>query len=98
MADYTVRIVLHDATATHYQRLHEAMEAAGAKRQIRGDSGILFDLPDGEYVMSNSLTAVRLRDAVVDIATAVKAEPSPSVLVTETLSWAWMLRPAPGQS
>lgn len=98
MPDYTVRIVLHGATIGHYQQLHELMGKAGAQRAVRGLNGRLYDLPDGEYVLSNSLPVSRVMEAVADIAGSVKPLPLPSVLVTETLRWAWQLRPVPGQS
>jgi hypothetical protein len=98
MPDYTVRIVLHGATAKHYQLLHELMAKAGARRTVCGSQGMLFDLPDGEYVLSNSLSVGKVMEAVAGIAASIKPLPIPSVLVTETLSWAWQLRPVPGQS
>lgn len=98
MPDYTVRVVLHGATAKHYQLLHEMMGKAGARRTVRGSNGMLFDLPDGEYVLSNSLPVTKVMDAVADIAGSVKSLPQPSVLVTEAIGWAWQLRPVPGRS
>jgi len=98
LPDYTVRIVLHGATAKHYQLLHDLMGKAGARRTVGGSNGILFDLPDGEYVLANSLPVSKVMEAVADIAGSVKSLPRPSVLVTETIRWAWQLRPVPGQS
>lgn len=98
MPEYTVRIVLHGATPKHYQSLHVLMAKAGARRTVRGLNGMLFDLPDGEYVLSNSLSVSKVMEAVADIAGSVKPVPQPSVLVSETIRWAWQLRPVPGRS
>lgn len=98
MAAYLIRVVLHGATSSHYTTLHERMLEAGAKRSIVGTNGVLFDLPDGEYVLASSYTTEKVRDGVADIAAAVKGSPAPSVLVAAYSNIAWQLRPVPGQS
>lgn len=98
MAFFTIRVVLHAATAKNYADLHARMINAGASRTIRGDDGVVYDLPDGEYDLVSGLDAGSVMRAVADIARGVKAVPDPSVLVTEAKSRAWRLRPVPGQS
>lgn len=97
MASFLIRVVLHrDATSKNYQDLHAAMERYGCERSIQGDDGILYDLPDGEYVLESDARYETVRDDVVKIATAVRMDPS--VLVTEALRYAWRLYPVPGDS
>ena len=98
MTDYIIRIVLHGATATHYADLHQQMAEAGASRSITGASGEVFDLPDGEYVVTSTLSAAELRNRVSGIASAAKAYPDPSVIVAAYSDIAWRLRLSPGQS
>lgn len=98
MADYIVRIVLHGATASHYEMLHKNMVTAGARRTVTGSDGIVYDLPDGNYVMSNTRNASDVRDAVLQIAKSAKSPPDPSVLVASYDQLSWWLYPVPGQS
>lgn len=98
MTDYIIRIVLHGANATHYANLHRQMAEAGASRTIKGASGEVFDLPDGEYVVSSTLGAAELRNRVSGIASSAKAQPDPSVIVAAYSNIAWQLRVSPGQS
>lgn len=98
MASYMIRVVLHGATAAHYTRLHEAMRKGGAGRTVTGRNGVVFDLPDGEYVLASNVPTERVRDLVCDIAASVKATPSPSVVVVSYSDIAWQLVPFPGQS
>jgi len=94
MATYIVRIVLHEATWDHYTDLHAAMAGwLSAQRVIMGDSGKWYDLPDGEYYIQSEEIPERLRDAVVEVATRIKPDPMPSVIVTEANYIAWQLRP-----
>lgn len=98
MAAYIIRVVLHGATAAQYAALHKGMLNGGAKRTILGANGLAFDLPDGEYVLSSSLVATKIRDIVADIARAAKTSPDPSLIVAAYTDIAWQLRPVPGQS
>lgn len=98
MPDYTIRVVLHGATAEHYDVLHSNMATVGARRTITRTDGLAFDLPDGEYILSDPLSVDSVRDRVLAIANLAKPQPEPSVLVSHTKQWAWQLRPTPGQS
>jgi hypothetical protein len=98
MAQHTIRVVIHGATAKNYDDLHTGMVRLGANRTIRGDDGVTYDLPDGEYDLSSTSGAVAVRDAVYRVARAVRPDLDPSVLVTTSAARAWRLRPVPGQS
>lgn len=93
MANYTVRIELHDATWDDYQELHEKMADAGYRRTIIGRDGVEYDLPDAEYNLpGSSKTRIEVRDQALAIAKKVKAAPRPGVLVTEGAR-TWILDP-----
>lgn len=97
MANYTIRIVLHGATAGDYQRLHDAMEHRGAKRFLIGTDQVAYDLPDGEYDLETGYDTEEVRDRVVAIAASVRSDPS--VLVTRVSGpRMWRLCPVPGDS
>ena len=76
MADFTVRIELHDASGEHYEKLHGAMEKAGYRRYIsgtfKGRPGI-WQLPTAEYdFTSSTMSAYDVRDHAKAIADRVK--------------------------
>lgn len=88
MADFTVRVELHNADSEDYDALHEKMEAKGYSRQI-STNGKTFQLPTAEYVCTKEVSTVDVRDEVLAIAKKVK--PSPDVLVTKSDGRAWSL-------
>jgi hypothetical protein len=93
MADFVVRIELHNATREDYGTLHEAMSRAGFVDTLRDTSGSLVKMPPGEYFYSGSADAIRVRDTAYTIAASVR--PHPGVLVTQSLGCWWQgLRPA----
>jgi hypothetical protein len=57
MATFLTRVELHQADATDYQRLHEAMAAQNFLRTIRGDNGLRYHLPTAEYSSQGELDA-----------------------------------------
>ena len=92
MANYTIRIELHGASAQDYLRLHDAMFQIGAKIYIEGDNGVAYQMPSAEYDLENTgLSAAQVRDVAYEIAR--RFTPNPWVLVTEVASRAWVLRP-----
>jgi hypothetical protein len=93
MANFTIRVVLHGAMPGDYEELHDRMARYGARRQITGDSGVVYDLPDGEYDLYSSSGASDVLHDVSRIADSVK--PS-HVLVTTAGDRAWVLVPVPG--
>ena len=89
MAEFTVRIVLENANGEDYERLHELMAARGYSREITGDNGKTYKLPDAEYDANKDSTTQEVRDEVREIAASVK--PDPSVLVTKSAGRSWYL-------
>lgn len=59
MAIYTVRVVLRGAEWDTYEKLHESMQASGYTREVTSDDGVVFKLPDAEYVTTKTLTSTR---------------------------------------
>lgn len=90
MSDFTVRVVLHGANGEDYQNLHDLMEASGYSREITGDDGTVFILPDAEYNTSKDLTVEEVRNEVRGMAAQVKQRYH--VLVTQATSRAWYLQ------
>lgn len=89
MAYFTVRVQLENADGEDYEKLHELMAASGYSREITGDNGKIFKLPDAEYNASKNATEYEVRDEVKKIAELVKQEPI--VLVTKSSGRAWYL-------
>ena len=58
MAFFMTRIELHDATRTDYLRLHEAMQAQGFTRQVKGKTGKMLQLPTGQYRFESKTLSV----------------------------------------
>ncbi|KER01564.1 type V toxin-antitoxin system endoribonuclease antitoxin GhoS [Photorhabdus temperata] len=82
MANFTVRVELHDANSKDYEKLHEKMENAGFERTITTTSGKIYHLPDAEY----SITSDKSTDEIKDLArdTAKKVKSNPAILVTKS--------------
>lgn len=89
MADFTVRVELHNAKSEDYEKLHESMAAQGYSRIIQDSAGTRFYLPSAEYVAIKSIACGQVRDQVVGIATSIKV--NPRVLVTQVADRSWSL-------
>lgn len=87
MAQFTVRVELHEAQWADYETLHTAMERQGFRRQITSDEGRTYDLPWAEYDGSANLTSMQVLNIAQSAATATGKKNS--VLVTEAKSRAW---------
>jgi hypothetical protein len=87
MANFTVRVELHQAEWTDYDQLHAAMEQKGFSRQITADNGTTYHMPWAEYTGSGNLTSMQVLD--IARAAAVSTGKSNAVLVTEAASRAW---------
>lgn len=87
MANFTVRVELHEAEWTDYEQLHAAMEEKGFSRLIKADNGSTYHLPWAEYTGTANLTSTQ----VLDIARTAAATTGKrnAVLVTEAVSRAW---------
>ncbi|HFH3797450.1 TPA: hypothetical protein ACGJ08_004856, partial [Yersinia enterocolitica] len=89
MADFTVRVQLHRASAEQYETLHENMAAHGYSKYIVGSNGQKYDLPDAEYVANKAMSVEQVRVQVSGIADAITS--GAYVLVSESTSRAWFL-------
>lgn len=87
MAQFTVRIELHDAQWADYNTLHAAMERQGFSRLIIGDGGHTYQLPWAEYDGTGNLTSMQVL-GIAQNAAATTGKTN-SVLVTEATSRAW---------
>jgi hypothetical protein len=88
MANFTVRVELHQAQGTDYDSLHAAMEQKGFSRLITGDDGKTYHLPWAEYTGSANLSAAQVRDIARSAADTTGK--NNGVLVTESVSRAWI--------
>lgn len=92
MANFTVRVELHQANYADYETLHAAMEQKGFSRQIIADNGQSYYMPWAEYNGSGNLTSAQVRDIAREAAnTTGKAN---AVFVTEAQTRAWIGLPA----
>lgn len=87
MAQFTVRIELHQAQWDDYETLHGAMERQGFSRQITSDTGNCYDMPWAEYNGTAALTSMQVLDAAQVAANSTGKKNA--ILVTEAASRAW---------
>jgi hypothetical protein len=87
MANFTVRVELHQAQRSDYESLHAAMEQKGFSRVITGDDGRTYILPLAEYNGSGNLTSEQVRDIARTAANTTGKKNA--VFVTEAVSRAW---------
>jgi len=87
MAQFTIRIELHEATWPDYDRLHAAMERQGFSRQITGNDGRTYQLPWAEYDGTATLTSMQVLGAAQTAANSTGKKNS--ILVTEANNRAW---------
>ncbi len=88
MANFTVRVELHQANYADYDALHAAMEAQGFSRSITADDGKTYRMPWAEYNGSGALSSAQVRDIAHTAAnTTGKAN---AVFVTEAQTRAWI--------
>ena len=89
MSNYLARVELHDAEEEEdYAVLHTAMEQRGFLRQIQGDDGVPYQLPNATYVMQNTnITLTAAQDLA--IAAAIETELEYSLIVVEFENTLW---------
>ena len=87
MANFTVRVELHQAEWADYQQLHSAMEQKGFSRLITADNGSTYHLPWAEYNGTGNPTSMQILDIARAAAGATGKQNA--VLVTEASSRAW---------
>lgn len=89
MANFTVRVELHEASDGQYEELHAEMESRGFVRWIEGKNG-KKKLPTAEYNLVNSaLTRDEVLAKAEAAADAVKPSPKPWILVTDSRGRSW---------
>lgn len=88
MANFTVRVELHQAAYADYEALHAAMDEQGFSRLITADNGQTYHLPWAEYTGSGNLSSAQVRD--IARAAANSTRRSNAVFVTESVSRAWI--------
>lgn len=87
MAQFTIRVELHDADLNEYEVLHGAMEDNGFSRVITSSDGDLYHLPWAEYDCQGSLTKAQvLKSARAAAETTGKKY---GILVTESTGRTW---------
>jgi hypothetical protein len=88
MANFTVRVELHQANYADYETLHAAMEQKGFSRLITADNGQTYRMPWAEYNGSANLTSAQVRDIAREAANSTgKAN---AVFVTQAQTRAWI--------
>ena len=87
MANFTVRIELHDATWDDYNVLHAAMEKKGFSRLITANNGVTYRLPWAEYNATGNLMCTQVRDIAQEA--AAQTGKRNAVFVTEAVGRAW---------
>jgi hypothetical protein len=87
MAQFTIRVELHDANLDEYEILHEAMETNGFSRVIASSEGDLYHLPWAEYDRQGSLTKAQVLKSAR--AAAEVTGKKYGILVTESSGRTW---------
>lgn len=88
MAQFTVRVELHEGKWDDYEKLHAEMEGKGFSRLIKGDDGKTYHLPWAEYNGAGSLTNSQVRDIARTAASSTGKQNA--ILVTESNGRSWV--------
>ena len=88
MANFTVRVELHQANYADYETLHTAMEQKGFSRLITADNGQTYHMPWAEYNGSGNLSSAEVRNIARTAANTTGK--NNAVFVTEAQSRAWI--------
>lgn len=88
MAQFTVRVELHDGKWEDYERLHAEMEEKGFSRLIKSDNGKTYHLPWAEYDVAGNLTNSQVRD--IARTAANNTGKRNAILVTESNGRSWI--------
>ncbi|MCW0379063.1 hypothetical protein NB697_001909 [Xanthomonas sacchari] len=87
MADFTIRIVLSDATWDEYEEMYQHLAAVGITNEITSDNGTTYRMPPAEYNYQSNAT----RTQILELAkvAAAKVARKYAVFVTESKGRAW---------
>lgn len=88
MADFTIRIVLSNATWDEYDEMYQHLAAAGITDEITSDNGTTYRMPPAEYRYQGNAT----RAQVLELAksAAAKVVRKYALLVTESKGRTWL--------
>ncbi len=93
MADFTVRVVLHDnATWQDYQNLAANLAVIGVVDVIQGDDGLRYKMPPAEYTCSGLEDGAAVRQAVQGVANRVGKHTSIFVTKSDGRFWSGLDR------
>ena len=87
MADFTIRIVLSDATWDQYEEMYEHLADVGITDLITSDNGTTYRMPPAEYNYQGDATRAQVLELAKDA--AAKVVRKYSVLVTESKGRTW---------
>ena len=85
---FTIRIELHNANSTHYADLARKLAGVNITDVVRGDDGVNYKMPPGEYNYEPSADINNVRQTCAGIAASVV--PSYAVYVTQGEVRAWI--------
>jgi hypothetical protein len=87
MANYAVRVELHDANWEDYVALHKNMNAKGFSQKITAYNGQAYKLPPAEYTYSGGDTNEQVLAKAKAAAAQVKARYAVFVAQWTTCTW-----------
>ena len=87
MVNYIIRATFLSPEADSYRRLAVELAKYQIAAAIKGDEGVAYYLPDGEFCYSGNEPINEVRDAVHRLAHTIHTEVS--VVVTEVTTIAW---------
>ncbi|HHR5813908.1 DUF2622 domain-containing protein [Providencia alcalifaciens] len=82
MPRYTVRIELPNAGYDEYNLLYQKMENSGFDKTIESTNGVIYSLPDAEYIFEGDQDLTTVTTMAVNVATSIRTRAK--VLVTES--------------
>ena len=81
MPNFIVRVALHGAGISDYEKLNLCMASQGFQRTILAANKVIYKLPSSEYRISGDYAGDEVLNAVHEIACGIGKEPE--VLVAE---------------
>ncbi|HEM8306957.1 MULTISPECIES: DUF2622 domain-containing protein [Providencia] len=91
MAMFIVRVELPNADYSDYQRLYDLMEGYGFTKQITGDDGVQYDLPDAEYYYNGTYDIEAVSSTAFKVAKSVRTNAKVLVTEAERIKWTGLI-------
>lgn len=88
MANFIIRVLLHDANVDHYLDLQQKLAGVGVVDIILATDGKYYKLPPAEYVYTGNESAETVRSACWQIARSTGR--TCAVLVTKAQNVVWI--------